>query len=213
VLGIYPAHAEETQIKEPIVVNGDKVEYFHEKKQVIGSGNVSITYKDVVMTCDKITVYLDTREGIAEGNVKITQKDAYFTGERINYNFDTRIGKVINGYVNTRPFYGKAGEMDKVSEKQVNLKSSSLTTCDLENPHYRLQAREVKIYLDDKVIAKHIVAYIGNTPVFYLPYYVQPLKDGKLLPQRVPVDYAQQDAREAGLGLFEYRVIIDDVVP
>src|SRR3989338_6210393 len=76
--------AEELKIKEPIVVNGDKVEYFHEKKQVIGSGNVSITYKDVVLTCERITVYLDTKEAIAEGNVKITQEGAYFTGDRID---------------------------------------------------------------------------------------------------------------------------------
>ncbi len=118
----YFAHAEELKAKEPVVVNGDKVEYLHEKKQVIGSGNVSITYKDVVLTCDKITVYLDTKEAIAEGNVKITQKDAYFTGEKINYNFDTRVGRVIGGYVNAKPFYGKAKELDKIANKdQFNL--------------------------------------------------------------------------------------------
>ena len=61
-----------TPPKEPIVVNGDKVEYFHEKKQVIGSGHISIIYRDVVMTCEKVTVYLDTREAIAEGDVKVT---------------------------------------------------------------------------------------------------------------------------------------------
>src|SRR3989338_1296522 len=73
------AHAEEPAPNEPIVVNGDKVEYYQEQKKVVGLGNISITYKDVVLTCDRITVYLDTREGIAEGNVRVTQKDAFLT--------------------------------------------------------------------------------------------------------------------------------------
>ena len=57
--------------KAPIVVNGDKVEYFHEQKKVIGTGNISIDYEDVKLTCKQVTVYLDTREAIAEGDVKI----------------------------------------------------------------------------------------------------------------------------------------------
>ena len=174
------AHAEEGLPKEPIVVNGDKVEYFHEKKEATGSGNVSITYKDVLLTCDEIKVRLDTREAEASGNVKVTQKGAYFTGEKIVYNFDTREGRVVNGCLDANPFYGKAREVDKIANKdQVNLERGYVTTCDLEKPHYRIQSRRVKIYLDDKVTASHILFFIGNVPVLYLPYYEQPLDDDK----------------------------------
>ncbi|MFA5499911.1 MAG: LPS export ABC transporter periplasmic protein LptC, partial [Candidatus Omnitrophota bacterium] len=100
--------AQEMKQKAPIIVNGDKVEYFHEQKKVVGTGNISIDYEDVRLTCDKVTVYLDTREALAEGNVKITQKDAYFTGEKLNYNFDKRTGKAIDAYVNYVPFYGRS---------------------------------------------------------------------------------------------------------
>ncbi|MDP3804171.1 MAG: hypothetical protein Q8Q87_01310 [Candidatus Omnitrophota bacterium] len=193
--------------KEPIVVNGDKVEYFHEKKQVDGSGNISITYKDVLLTCDKITVYLDTKESIAEGNVRVTQKDAYFTGDKMNYNFDTRKGTILNGYVNAKPFYGKAKEVDKLANKdQANLNYGYITTCDLAKPHYRVQSKEVKIYLNDKVVAKHIFFYVGNVPILYFPYYVQPLNEKKshitVIPGR---------SREWGYyALTAYRYYLDD---
>ena len=169
------SHAEE--LKEPITVNGDKVEYLQEKKVVTASKNIVVTYKDVTMTCDKITVYLDTKEGIAEGNVKITQKGGHLTGEKIIYNFEQKTGHIVDGYVNSAPFYGKAQEMDKVSEKQVNLKRGYVTTCDLEKPHYRIQSRQIRIYMDDKIIAKHILFFVGDVPVFYLPYYIQPIKE------------------------------------
>ncbi len=174
------AYAETPAPKEPIVVNGDRVEYFHEKKEVIGIGNISIIYKDVVLTCDKITVHLDTREAVAEGDVKVTQKGAYFTGEKISYNFDTRKGTVIKGYINAKPFYGKSEEIEKKANKdEFHLERGYVTTCDLERPHYRVQSRQVKIYLNDKVVAKHILFFVGNVPVLYIPYYVQPLDQKK----------------------------------
>ncbi len=171
------AHAQEMKQKAPIIVNGDKVEYFHEQKKVIGTGNISIDYEDVKLTCERVTVYLDTREAIAEGNVKITQKDAYFTGDKMNYNFDKRTGRAIDAYVNYTPFYGKSRDVEKVSENQINIQKGMITTCDLDKPHYRVEAKQVRIYLEDKVIANSIVFYVGNCPIMYLPYYVQPLKE------------------------------------
>ena len=166
--------------KEPIVVNGDNVEYFQEKKMVTGAGNVSIKYKDITLTCEKITVYLDTREAIAEGNVKVTQEGAYFTGDRMNYNFETKKGMVLNGYVNAKPFYGKAEEVNKVEGKdEFKLNEGYATTCDLDKPHYRFRAKQIMIYLGDKIVAKHIVMYVKNIPVLYWPYYVQPLTERK----------------------------------
>ncbi len=193
--------------KEPIVVNGDKVEYFHEQKEVIGTGNISITYRDVVLTCEKVQVYLDTREAIAEGNVRVTQKGAYFTGERMNYNFDTKKGTILQGYLNASPFYGKAQNVDKIANKdQFNLNRGYITTCDLEKPHYRLQARQVKVYLDDKIVAKHIVFFLGNTPVLYWPYYVQPLKDKKSHITVIP----GQRSEWGYYALVSYRYHVDD---
>lgn len=176
---ITPCLAKESEMKQkaPIIVNGDKVEYFHEQKKVVGTNNISIDYEDVRLTCDKVTVYLDTREAVAEGNVKITQKDAYFTGEKINYNFDARTGKAINAYVNYVPFYGRSQDVEKQGEDQAEIRKGYITTCDLENPHYRVAAKQIKIYFDDKVIARDITFYVGNCPIMYLPYYVQPVKE------------------------------------
>jgi len=194
--------------KEPIVVNGDRVEYFQEKQEVVGTGNISITYKDVVLTCDRITVHLDTREGEASGNVKVTQKDAYMTGDRISYNFDTRKGSIVDGYVDAKPFYGRAQQVDKLANKeQVNMERGYFTTCNLDKPHYRVQSREVKIYLDDKVVAKHILLFAGNIPVLYMPYYVQPLNQGKTHVTVIP-----GESKEWGYyALTSIRYYLDDL--
>jgi len=199
--------AQAAPAKEPIVVNGDKVEYFHEQKRVVGSGNISIEYKGVTLSCDRVTVYLDTREAIAEGAVKVKQKDgAYFTGEKINYNFDTQKGSVLKGYVSAKPFYGRAAKVEKSAEKQFNMDSGYITTCELEKPHYRIQAQQVKIYLDDKVVATNIVFFVWNVPVLYLPYYVQPLRETKTNVTVIP----GQDKDWGYYALTSYRYHLSD---
>ena len=165
--------------KAAVVVNGDKVEYLQAEKRIEGVGNISITYGDVKLTCDKITVHTDTKLGICEGNVKITQPGAMFTGEKVIYNFGEQTGEVIDGYVRADPIYARAEKVEKVSEKKIVMQDGYATTCNFEKPHYRIAAKQVRLYLEDKVIANHVFFYIGNVPILYVPYYVQPLRDTK----------------------------------
>ena len=165
--------------KAPIIVNGDKVNYLHAAKKIIGEGNVSIKYGEITLTCDKITVHTDKKIGICEGNVKITQPGAVFTGQKVEYDFINETGRVINGDIEANPFYASAKSVDKVSLDKVILKGGEFTTCDLENPHYRIEAKEITLYIDDKVVAKHVLFYVGKIPILYIPYYIQPIRDLK----------------------------------
>ena len=165
--------------KTPVVVNGDRVEYLQGESKIRGFGNISVTYGEVKLTCDNITVHTDTQIGVCEGNVKITQPGAVFTGQKVTYNFAEKTGEVLDGKLRAEPFYASAEKIAKVSEKKVILEKGSFTTCDLEHPHYRIAAKQVIFYLNDKIIAKHVFIYVGKVPIFYMPYYVQPLRDTK----------------------------------
>ena len=62
----------------------------------------------------------------------------------MNYNFETKKGTILGGYVSSPPFYGKAGELDKIENKdQYKLDEGYVTTCDLEKPHYRVRAKHL----------------------------------------------------------------------
>lgn len=175
---VFDAHAQEFSSKEPIVVNGDHVTYLQDQKKVIGDGNISITYKDIVLTCEKVTVNLETHDAEAVGDVKITQKDAYFLGDKIDYNFDTRALSVDYGYLNANPFYGRAESLTKEAGKdRYTLKNCNVTTCDFDTPHYWMQAKSIKIYLEDKVVANNVIMKVKGFPILYIPYYVQPLRN------------------------------------
>lgn len=181
------AGKEEFKLKpgQPIIVNGDKVEYFEEGK-ILAEGNVSITYGDVKLFSDKIVVDTKSRQALCEGHVRIEHPDGKLTGDRIRYDLANRRGDIVSGEVQAYPWFGKAKETARVSEKEYLLRGGCVTTCDLDEPHYRLAAKEIRFFPDDKIIAKNVVMYIGKMPVMYIPYYYQPIIENRAKVQLIP---------------------------
>ena len=86
---------------EPIHITSDQVEAFQQQHQVVFSGHVVATQKDIVVRGDKMTVfYVDKGQGdakgsdlgggsvdkiVVEGNVQITQGERVATGQVATY--------------------------------------------------------------------------------------------------------------------------------
>lgn len=162
--------------KIPIVCYGDKVVFLEAQQRLEALGNAEVLYEDVRITCDKINISLDTKEGIAEGNVVVYQKDSILTGDKVEYNFDTQTGTVYKAGFASQLIYGRGPRAVKEGPTEVSMRRGYMTTCELERPHYRIHARSAKIYLDERVVMRHVIVYAFELPVFYLPYYSYSLK-------------------------------------
>lgn len=162
---------------EPVIVNGDKVEYFEEDKRVVGTGNVVVTYKQMKLTADKATVYMNTKDAYAEGNVTLYQGANIISGEKGYYNFDTKKGTLDNASGVMPPTYLKAEKIEKVSDATYIASNGHVTTCKHTPPHYRVVAKKVYVYLGKRVVLKNDIFYVGKTPLFYAPYWEYPLDD------------------------------------
>ncbi len=182
----YSAFAQEKEEQEPVVVNGDRVEYLEDLHQAIGVGHVVITYQNMKLTCDKIVVFVDTKDAYAEGKVILTQAGDTFSGERMNYNFDTKRGTMIDSKMVVKQWYGAGEQVDKNSDKKFMMYNGYVTTCDLPNPHYRIQGSKISIYLKDRIIIHNAVMLVGNFPIFYFPYYSHSLNDDKSIFTIIP---------------------------
>lgn len=171
---------------QPIIVDGDKVEYFEKEARIVAEGNVSITHGNVKLTCDRIEVNTRTRRALCEGNVVIEQPEGTLTGDRIRYDFIKREGEIIGGEVEAFPWFGHAEESAKVGENEYLLRKGFITTCDLDEPHYSIRAEEIQVFPDEKVIAKNVFFYIGKVPVLWFPYYYHPIIQSRAKVQFVP---------------------------
>ena len=210
LLGLFiisPSYAdEEAKAPIPIIVNGDNVEYFQNEQKVVGSGNVEVNHGGVRLSCDKMTVYLDTKIANAEGNVRLFQDGYEYYGETATYNFETKKGNVITAGVNADPWYGKGKMVEKAGDAEYSIVEGYFTSCDLEKPHYRVGAKKVTIYLDEKIVARNCMMYVGNIPVLYIPFYVHPLNDKRPSVTVVP----GYDKEWGGFALTKWRYDLNE---
>lgn len=160
---------------EPVIVDGDKVEFFEEGKRITAEGNVKITYGDVKLFCDSIEVDTQAQKAACKGNVRIEHPDGVLTGDYIVYDLLNKKGEIITAEVKAFPWFGYSEETKRVQENEYLLKKGFFTTCDLDEPHYRIAAEEIRIFPDEKIIAKNAVFYIGKVPVLWFPYYYHPI--------------------------------------
>jgi len=180
--------AEQQEVKAPVTVNGDNVEYSTDSKEVSASGNVSIVYNDTKLTCEKIKINTETKEAEASGHVRLEDKGSFIEGERIKYNFQNKTGVIVDANFRAYPYFGKAESLDRVSEKEFICNHAYITTCSYDHPHYRLKSRQVDFFPGDKIKIKGVVFNFGQekqVPVLYLPGFEQSLKRDRLMHTQV----------------------------
>ncbi|MFH1888528.1 MAG: LPS export ABC transporter periplasmic protein LptC [Candidatus Omnitrophota bacterium] len=174
------------QKDEPIIINGDTVEYLTEGKEVTATGNVSVIYKGAKLSCRKLTINTQTKDAEAEGEVRLEDKKGVIEGEKAKYNFQTKTGVIIDAEFRANPYFGWSEDVEKVSESEFIARRGYMTTCDYDRPHYRIKSEKMDIFPDDKVQTKDDVFYVGRVPVMYIPQYNQSLKDPFMHVQLVP---------------------------
>lgn len=162
----------------PIEVNADNVEYIKEKETVKGKGNVVINFKGVKLAADSVTVNLLTKDAYADGNVRIYQADRLYTAEHAYYNFNTEQGKFENTKGLFKPFYLRGSIVNKPANKtEYHIQNGYVTTSDYSLPDYRLKAKTIDVYPNDKIILRNIVFEVAGVPILWFPYWYYPLTE------------------------------------
>ncbi len=189
----------------PVVVNGDKLEFFTELEKIIAEGNVIIEYGNTTLSCDRITVFTKTKDAFAEGNVRLVEEGGTIEGDSAFYNFDTRLGKINDANIKAAPYYGVAPEVEKFPTKFI-LHNGDITTCNLDVPHYRMHAREIEILPEEKIIARGVTFLVGDMPMMYIPFYEHYIKD-----RRYGLSFTPGQSKEWGTFLLSaYRFYLND---
>lgn len=169
--------AEEPREDGGISVRGEHVEYHETDRTVFGRGHIVITHEDVTLTCDRAVVYLATHDAFLSGRVVMEQPGGTLRGEEALYNFETKKGTILKAVGEATAWRMVGDRLDKVADHGFVTRHGYLTSCDFDPPHTRLQAKQVRIIPDDRVIIKQAVMYVGPVPILYLPSYTHPLND------------------------------------
>ena len=182
--GVSPADSVE------IGYSADNVSYNAVDSTLILTGNAVVTYGDVTLKAGQILFNMHTDKLYAEdladpttdGAQPPTLEDPQGTlvGKRMQYDIRSGEGRILEGRTAYEQGFFEGQSIRVDSESTLRIDSGSYSTCD--NPlhkHYSLRSGKIKIVPNDKAIVKDVVAYVYKVPVFYMPFYVLPLKRGR----------------------------------
>ncbi|HEY1081655.1 MAG TPA: LPS assembly protein LptD, partial [Prosthecobacter sp.] len=164
-------------------IEGLETTYDPETGLATARGDVRISYTDVEIRCGTASYNATTGEVIARDGVVIWKAGTTYRGENIIYNANS--GELSGDAVRSSmpmdmgSFFYQTDKFETETKLIQKLEGGDtyFTTHDLQNPNFRLRARKLTIYPDDRVVLRNVTVLAGDTPVFWFPIISQPLKD------------------------------------
>jgi len=148
---------------------------------IVATNGVQVIFQDATLAAEYIRLDQELGEAIAEGNVSLQRGGQTWTGARLFYNFRTGAMQAEEFKLGNPPVFlsgQRALTLEPVGTNRVySLTNAFVTTDDLAQPGYRIRARTVTVREDRRIVARDATLYLGDTPVFYYPYYTRRLGD------------------------------------
>lgn len=170
-------------------VQADDISFDKDTKQYIGKGNVSITRNGTKLTADFVRFDQKTMRVYAIGNVTMKAGEDTLAGNRMKMDLESETGTLFDGTVffKQNHYFISGKKIKKVGKKTYTAQKASISTCDGDNPAWKLTGKNAKITLQGYGIISHAVMWTKKIPVFYSPLMVFPVKlqrqSGLLTPQ------------------------------
>ena len=120
----------------------------------------------------------------ATGNITYmlqgTDKTENFIGDKLTFNVNTWEGLFSKGQSEEQKdndgeditFYFKGELINKTADNYVILEKGEITSCDMEDPHFKLKAEKIWLLAGDEWAMVNGILYIGRIPVLYIPGFL-----------------------------------------
>jgi LPS-assembly protein len=140
------------------------------------SHGVLLTKSNAVVAADEAIEYVLTGVVIAEGDVTILDHGHIWRGTNFIYNGKT--GDIQAGFFKTvqSPFSVSGQTLNGGSNQVYFVTNAMISTDDYDRRAFRIRARQMTIVPGEYFEARQATMFVGNTPVFYWPYYRRSLK-------------------------------------
>ena len=179
--GVLPAQAAPSKKKEkkppqPIEIVADEMYFSDKTGELFAKGNVVITqdksriFADIVRGNDK------QQEFWVDGPVRLLEPLSNLSGVKIRYNYGAQYGSMdsIKGKCGDSFITGANIHFEKGKYTAYN---ATTTGCPaVKTPDYRVTARKVVIWPEDKMIAYDAKVWIKNFVIYTTPRYQKSLK-------------------------------------
>lgn len=154
--------------------------------QITLSEGAHLIYRGYEIFADTIEGNTSTNIFKATGNVKVFGEKAYVKGDEVTVNMRNETFLARDSYVEARPsllggniqrnLYIKGG-ITYGSQYEIFGENCTVTSCELESPHYHLQSAKVTVRPGKRAIFRKVGINLFNRTILKLPYLSIPLDE------------------------------------
>lgn len=144
----------------------------------VAEGNVEITQLGKVIKADHIVFDQTNMTVIATGHVFALSQGNVMTGDRLTLDLESETGILYSGsiFAQENHITISGNEILKTGPDSYLAKQAIITTCDMNDPDWKLTGKNVKVTIDGYGIAEGATFWAKNLPILWAPYLVFPAK-------------------------------------
>ncbi|HET9886904.1 MAG TPA: putative LPS assembly protein LptD, partial [bacterium] len=155
-----------------------RIRYLHKEEKMHLDQGSEVEYKTMILKAG--TIEFDSKKEVLDASgdppPTLVDKKDEISGEEMRYHLGQETGEILLGRTRFENGYYSGQEVWRLNHDILAIHHAAFTTCDLATPHYHFTSQRMKIYPNDKIVAKPVVLRIRDIPVLALPFYTASLK-------------------------------------
>ena len=139
--------------------------------QMLADNGTQLYADSAIVDSKKELIYL-------KGNISIYSGTTLYKGKQATYDYGNEKLDTKGLKISMDPILLDAESIEQVVHKGRTVyigKNAAITTHDVEDPNFWLRANKITVYPQDRITFNNLKVYAGNVPIFWLPYFSQPL--------------------------------------
>jgi hypothetical protein len=141
-------------------------------------GNVRILYAGKEIRADEVSVNTGSKIITGRGDILFADKGKEYRAESFVYDATSDEGVFYSAETAIGAFTCTGASIRKLPDgEKLEGGGVSLSTCPLENPHYRIEGERLSLYDNRRVLIENASLYYGSEPVVRLPYVYRRLTE------------------------------------
>jgi LPS-assembly protein len=162
----------------PVILQAESLDYFERERRLIATGNVVVTHGKTRLFADRIELSTETGIGTATGHVRFLTPEDDIQASQLDFNLSTEQGLLYDASGVLAEVYQISGErIALIDAQRAKVHRGRLTTCTDAVPDWEFRTAKADIHTHDYVKLRQPSFWIKGIPVFYLPYFIFPIKD------------------------------------
>ena len=179
VFALDPGSDEFNELSTTIKYRARDIVYKSRINRVYLEGEAEVENDEFILAAK--TIRFDARDDFldARGEPLLIEKDERLYGRLMEYSMDSKHGLIHEGSTRFGEGYYSGARLKKKDDGNIYVANSEYTTCEYDPPHFHFETDRMTMRTGDKVVGAPVRFYLGNIPLFYLPFIFSNLERGR----------------------------------